>query len=216
MPEDVASKVNQFFNAYRLKRYDKGQILILNGDRSGHIFYLVSGTVKVYDVTPNGDEIILNIFKPPAFFPVSQALNKAPSQFIYEAATAIEFRQAPATAVLELLMANNDITLDLLARVYKGTDGLMGRMAALMSGTAKSRLMLELLIEARRFGKSLKDGAVLLELNEKDLGERTGLSRETVSREFKKLKAEGLVEVRPKQIQIKDLAELRRNQSLEI
>jgi CRP-like cAMP-binding protein len=88
---------------------------------------------------------------------------------------------------------NPDVMYDLLARLYRGMDGLFGRIVHLMSGTAKSRLVYELIIECRRFGVTQADGSLLLTANEQDLAARSGLSRETVSREMGKLKHEGLV-----------------------
>lgn len=212
---NVPSKLDNFFSKYRLRKYEKGQILILNGDETDYIYHLVSGKVKVYDVTYRGEEMILNIFKPPAFFPMSLAVNKVANPYIYEAETDIEVHQVPANDALEFLKANPDVVLDLLARVYRGVDGLLGRIAALMSGTARSRLIYELVLEAKRFGKTLANGSCRLNINEKDIGSRAGLSRETVSREIRKLKDEKAVSISPRGIVIQnvDSLELKLNQN---
>jgi CRP-like cAMP-binding protein len=208
MDEIITNKIEDFFSTFRLRKYEKGQILILNGDETIYIYHLVSGKVKEYDVTYRGDEIILNIFKPPAFFPMSLALNKVPNPYIYEAETDIEVHQVPAGDAIQFLKDNPDVVLDLLSRVYRGVDGMLGRMAALMSGSAKSRLMYELILEARRFSKKQNNGSYILDVNERDIGARAGLSRETVSREMRKLKNDGLVSVSPPHIIINNLDEL--------
>lgn len=206
MSQDITDKIEVFFSKYRLRKYSKGQILILNGDVTDYVYNLVDGRVKQYDVTYRGDEIILNTFKPPAFFPMSIAVNKADNPYIYEAETDIDVRQAPADEVIEFLKANPDVLFDLLSRVYRGVDGLIGRMAHLMASSAKGRLMYELLIECRRFGKNQPDGSCVLKVNEKELGSRAGLSRETVSREMSKLIRDKLVRAKPGQITIKNLS----------
>ena len=43
------------------KRIDKGQTLLLEGDQSGYIYLIISGTVKVYKRSVVGKEQILNI-----------------------------------------------------------------------------------------------------------------------------------------------------------
>lgn len=204
MKPEIAKQVNTFFSKYRLRKYSAGQVLILDGDTTNYVFYLVKGKVKEYDVTYRGDEVILHVFKPPAFFPVSQAIDKSVNNFIYEAETDIEIRQAPDKDVLEFLHNNPDVMFDLLARLYKGVDSILGKMVQLMSGTAKSRLIYELLEEARRFGITQDDGSILLKINEKELGARAGLSRETVSRELHKISKEYLT-ISNKGIHIKDL-----------
>ena len=54
---DVADKVQKHFSQYRFRKYPKGQILIHSGDEPEHIYYLVSGKVRQYDVSYRGDEI---------------------------------------------------------------------------------------------------------------------------------------------------------------
>ncbi len=216
MQKEVSDKVEEFFSKYRLRKYAKGQVLILNGDEAEYVYHLETGSVKQYDVTYRGDEIILNIFKPPAFFPMSLVINKMTSPYIYETDSEVELRQAPAGDVVAFLHANPDVVYNLLSRVYRGTDGLLGRMTYLMASSAKSRLIYELIIEARRFGKPEEDGSCMLSVSEKDLGARAGLSRETVSREIAKLKSGNLVKLQGKNIQITDMPALEKKLGQEV
>lgn len=205
MSKDISDKIEAFFNNYRPRKYAKGQILILNGDDTTYVYHLIDGRVKQYDVTYRGDEIILNVFKPPAFFPMSLAINKVPNPYIYEAETDIEIRQAPAGEVVTFLKENPDVLFDLLSRVYKGVDGLLGRMTHLMASSAKGRLMYELLIACRRFGTE-NDGSCSMTINEKELAARAGLSRETVSREMNKLIKDKLATLQAGTVTIPDLS----------
>lgn len=205
MNQDIAQKVDDFFTQYRLRCYSKGQVLVLNGDRAPYVYHIITGKVKEYDVTYRGDEIILNVFKSPAFFPMSLAINKSVSSHIYEAETDIEVRQAPADEVVVFLRSNPDVMFDLLSRLYRGVDGLLGRMAHLMSRSARSRLLYELLVECRRFGKEGINDEYLLTIKGGDLAARAGLSRETVSREMQKLIADGLVTITSAGVTIKSL-----------
>lgn len=216
MIDDVATKIDDFFARYPVRTYSKGQILVMAGDKVGYVYNLVEGKVKQYDVTYRGDEVILNIFKPPAFFPMSLAINKAENPYIYEADTALKLRQAPADEAVAFIKDNPDVMFDLLSRVYRGADGLLGRMTHLMGSSAKSRLIYELLLEGRRFGKLGKDGSCTIDISEKDLGARAGLSRETVSRELHKLKAEKLVTLGPKHIGITSLPKLEKKLGQEV
>ncbi len=208
MTSEVEAKIQNFFETYSVRKYTKGQILLLPDDELTHVHYLVKGTVKMYDVSYRGEEIILSLFKTPAFFPMSLAINGGDNTYIYEAETDIMLRQAPTQEVVTFLKANPDVLYDLLSRVYRGVDGLLGRIGQLMTGTAKSRLIYELLLESRRFGTVQKDGSCLLPLHEKDLGARAGLSRETVSREISKLKNADLLSTTAKGVVLKDIKKL--------
>src|SRR5690606_37810445 len=119
---------------------------------------------------------------PGAFFPMSLALNNTANAYFYEAASPITLQRAPAKKVVALLEQQPALTLDLLKRVYRGTDGLLARTVHLMSGDAHARLLFELTNAGLRFGTKTNDGAIHIPLTETDIAKRAGLSRETVSR----------------------------------
>lgn len=206
MDKVLESKLTSFFQNYSLKKYKKGQSVIWAGEEPPGIIFLESGNVGQFDISEHGQKIMLNIFKPSAFFPMSWAINKNENLYFFEALTDVRCRIAPASEVVKMLHNNNDITVDLLSRVYRGTDGLLQRIAELMVGTARSRLILELLISANRFGKIDDNGSVRINIKTTELAQRTGLARETISRELKKLEQEKIITHIKSQVTIKDLA----------
>ncbi len=209
MATEIEQKIADHFSKYPKRSYPKGQILVFADEDPEHIFYIIKGKVRQYDVSYRGDEVIVNIFMPPAFFPMSWAINKTKNKYFFKTEADTELHIVPPEDALEFVKSNPDVLLDLLSRLYRGVDGLMGRMVHLMSGTANSRLIYELIIESRRLKKA--DGAqdsYTLSTNEGGFAARSGLSRETISREMHKLKTEGLVKVTPRGIVVKDLTKL--------
>lgn len=208
MPPEIAAKVAAFFANYPERKYARKHVLIQAGEDPGGVYYLTKGTVRQYDITTKGEEVVVNVFKPQAFFPISHTLNNMPNDYFYEASEDVNVQFAPADAVLIFLQVNPDVMLDLLRRVYSGVDGLLHRQAQLMNGTAMSRLSFELVVACRRFGRLLDDGSYLIDIKESDFATRTGLTRETVSRCLRKLKANGCLEVVRGGVIVRDLARL--------
>ena len=204
MAPEVERKIEAFFADYRLTSFDKGYVLIHAGDEPAGIFHLVTGQVRQYDISDQGDKAVVNIFRPPAFFPMSWAVNKTPNQYFFETATAVKLKIASPEDTVRFLKKNPDVTFDLLRRVYLGTDVLLRRLAHLMGGSARTRILYELLLEGRQFGKIQPDGEYIIPMKVNELAVRTGLSRETVSREIAKIKKLG-VEVKPGSIKVKNL-----------
>lgn len=216
MDAQVSTKIDQFFGKYPKRSYPKGQILVFADESPEHIYHLITGKVRKYDVSYRGDEVIVNVFKPPAFFPMSWAINHTKNKYFYKTEEQSELHVVPADDTLEFLKANPDVMLDLLSRLYSGMDGLLGRVVHLMSGSARSRLLYELIIECRRFGKKQEDGSYFLSTSESDIAARSGLSRETVGREIHKLKEKNLIGIERSGIIVKDLAEVQRLHGSEI
>lgn len=203
----VAQKIEDFFANYPLRHYRKGQILVHAEDNPESVFHLIEGRVKQYDISYRGDEIVLNTFKPPAFFPMSYAINGTPNRYFYEAESDVELRLAPIEAAVTFVKSNPDVLYDLLGRVYRGADGLIGRLAHVMAGSARSRVIYELMIECRRFG-TVRGHGIAIALTEADIGAHAGLARETVSREIRKLKDEKIISVVKNEIWINNVEQL--------
>jgi len=216
MATTVAQKVDDHFSKYPRRTYAKGQILVFADESPERIFYIIKGRVRMYDVSYRGDEVVVNVFKPPAFFPMSWAINRAPNKYFYKTEIETEVHIIPVDDALNFIKDNPDVMLDLLSRLYSGMDGLLGRVVHLMSGSARSRLLYELIIECRRFGNKQKSGSYTLAASEIDLAGRSGLSRETVNREMRKAKDEGLVGIGTDGITINDLKALEQKLGMEI
>jgi CRP-like cAMP-binding protein len=215
MDAAVQDKVDEFFSQYQPRTYRAGQILIHAHDNPTHVFHLLEGRVKQYDISYRGDEVVLNSFKPPAFFPMSYAMNRTPNVYFFEAETEVKLHLAPVDEVVGFIKANPDVLYNLLCRVYRGADGLLGRLAHVMASSARSRILYELLIQGRRFGVQREDG-VAVPVNEADIGARAGLARETVSREMHKLKREGIIGLSRQEVIIKDMDILAKSISYEL
>jgi CRP-like cAMP-binding protein len=197
MDKEVKKTIQDFYETFPLKRLERGEVLIRPDETLKNIFYLVEGTVTQYDISAAGNEVVVNVFKPGAFFPMSMAINKTPNYYFFEASSPATVHVAPARKAVAFIKDNPDVMFDLLSRVYKGSDGLLRRMAHLMGGNARTRLIFEILNAAYRFGERDAEGNMLVPLTENDLAKRSGLSRETISRTMHKLKNDGIVKVQP-------------------
>ena len=205
MKDPVLKKVDEFFSHYPLKKFEENQIIIHGGDNPNYAFYLVSGNVRQYDISNNGTEVVVNVFKESSFFPLSWIINKTANLYFFDSLGPVEARLAPVEEVLEFIKANGDVSFNLVSRLLSGSSGIQRRMAHLMTSTGYIRVLFELTIECRRFGVKQKDGSLILSMSENELAKRSGLSRETVSHELNKLKKIGLIEIGRKDILIKDL-----------
>lgn len=204
----TTEKIRRHFSKYPKRSYPKNQIVIFGGENPENVYYITRGKVRQYDISYRGEEVVVNIFKTTAFFPMSCAINQTGNQYFYKTETDTTLHVIPAEAALQFIKDNPDVMLDLLRRLCRGMDGVLARMVHLMSGTARSRLAYELVIECRRFSGAQRKNDYLLEVSESDLAARSGLSRETVSREMKQLKAAKLVTISKQGIRINDVSAL--------
>jgi len=208
MDADILLTIEEFFSQYPKRTYPKNQIIIFGGESPEKVFYLSSGKVIQYDISYRGDDVVINIYKAPAFFPMAWAMNGVRNRYFFKTQEESVVRLASPEDVVTFLKLNPEVVFDLLSQVYMGVEGLLTRVVYLMAGSARSRLMYELLIECKRFGKKISDNSYKLHVHESDLAAYSGLARETVSREVKRLRERGVIEFSRGYIVIKDLSQL--------
>ena len=201
----MKTKVDTFFQQYSLQTYKKGQVLLLSNETPTHVFYIVEGRVKQYEITYKGNEIIVNIYKPGAYFIMLTALTGLPNLYYFSAETDLKLRCAPIKDVEDFVEQNPDVMKDLLTRVYVVLENLFRRMTHLMSGSARGRVIYEILLDIKGTGEGKEPKK--LSITEAELASRAGLSRETVSREVSHLKRKGLLSSHSR-IAVTDLSQL--------
>ena len=210
MSDEVLQKISDQFSTFPKRSYPKGQILVFADENPEHIFYITKGRVRKYGISYRGDEVIVNLFKPPAFFPMSWVLNRTPNKYFYKTEVDTELHVVPVEVAAKFIEENPDVALDLLRRVYSGIEGILGRIVHLMSSSARNRLIYEIVIECERFGEQQKDGSYEIFLSEQDLASRAGLTRETVSREMRRIKTDFHIAIGSGKLTVRNVDELKR------
>lgn len=209
MDEAIKQKLDNFFRGHKKQNFHPKEILIRADEQPQGVFYLAEGMVKMYAISSQGEELVINIFRPLSFFPMDWVLNNSLTHYYYEAVSPVTVWKAPKEKFIKLLKSEPEILFDLVKRIYLGLEGYFSRMEFLMSGNARSRLIAEILIYARRFGKKEGSGVSIdVKLTEKDLASQSGMTRETVSREIGKLKDKGIVSYQKNTLVIKNLYKL--------
>jgi len=206
---EIIKKLNSLFSQYPSCNYKKGSILIQAGKKPAGIFYIQKGIIRQYWISEKGSEITLNMYKPHAFFPMSWAVASVTNLHFYEALTDVTAKHAPKEKVLAFLKKEPDIVFDLLKRIYIGMEGLWMHIESITSGNSYIKFIASIVILAKRFGKQNGKGLIIdLKMNEQDIANYAGMSRETASRELRILKKENLVEYEKGMITVPNLQKL--------
>ncbi len=216
MTSSPLHELDIFFSKFKPLHYKKGEVIFRAGDQPQGIFYLKSGYARVYSFSRSGEELTLIIFRPGDIFPVSWAINSAPSGYFVEAMTPAELWRVSREEFLEYVRNKPDILFELTRRMLERFLGLMRRMEYLVFGNANNKVASILLICAERFGRREgKKVIVEVPLRHSDIASLVGLTRETASIEMKKLENGGLVGYRGRLVTVLNIKGLRRQSMLD-
>jgi CRP/FNR family transcriptional regulator, anaerobic regulatory protein len=187
-------KIADFFSRYKSVSFKKGEIIIRPGDEIREIFYLKSGSVKMSVFSEEGREVILHIFKPPAFFPMMISLNSSENSYSFETVDDVEVLVAPASDVVTFVKKEPEVLFDLASRFSSALIGLSRRIEEMTTLDAYARVVSLFIYLAEKFGEQKEEGVhISLMLNHQDIASWIGVQRETASRQIERLQQKGLL-----------------------
>lgn len=198
------NKLDLFFTEYPIRHYKRGQILIHGGDQPKNIYLICSGKVRQYTITDTGDEIVLGLYRSNTVFPLVSAVTDVDNEYFYESSEDITMRMAPLQAFKKFLDQNADVVFGLLKNSEELRATTLKRMSYIMGGNAYARLLYEIIVECQQVSKKQLN-FYRLKVHEYELANQVGVSRETASRELKKLKRLGFISVSRKFITVKNM-----------
>lgn len=187
------------------RSYAAGNLLFLAGAPARQFFHIVSGGVRVYKTDEQGRELEVARFSAGDFLGEAVAFAGGSYPFTAEAVKetlALSFDAAGVLRTVETHPEAARFFIDLMARKCLL---LSGRLESLGLRTVRQRLARYLSANCA----GTQPCVVNLKLKKGELARLLGTAGETLSRTFKQLQTDGLIEVRGASIEIKDRGRLK-------
>jgi CRP-like cAMP-binding protein len=202
MSEETAAQV---LSQARLRSFDRGATIFLQGERASAIYIVISGWVKLYRIAPNGTEAVVGVFTKGRSIGEAVAFRHDVYPVAAEAVTDCEVIRIEADSVLRLLQDNPGVAVSILAATFAHLHGLVEQIEQLKAQTGAQRVA-EFLLEL----SDCSEGActVTLPYDKVLIAGRLGMKPESLSRAFAKLRSFG-VSVHQNHAQIADVSRLR-------
>ncbi|MEP5009325.1 Crp/Fnr family transcriptional regulator, partial [Roseobacter sp.] len=171
------------------RHYDRGETLFLQDEEATAIHIVLDGWVKLYRVTPNGNEAVVSVFKRGESFGEAVALRNLPYPVSAGAATGCEVMHIPTSALVDLIRHDSEVGLTILSSTFSHLQGLVAQLEQLKAQTGAQRVAEFLLgLCDRETGPC----AVKMPYDKVLIAGRLGMKPESLSRSFARLKAAGV------------------------
>ncbi len=189
------------------KAYPKNSTIIAAGDPTDAMYIVVSGRLKVVMSDKEGQEVILAILNQGEFFGEMGLIAQAPRSATVTTIEPCELLTITRADFTKCLQGNFDLTMNVIRGLVKRlreADKKIGSLALMDVYGRVARLLLEMAetIDGQK--------VVTKKLTKRDIAKMIGASREMVSRVMKELQASGRIEVRAREILLRDSLALTR------
>ena len=191
------------------RSFAKGETLFAEGDTANGFYLLVSGSMKLCKVSPDGKEKVLHFVHPGETF--AEAAFFGDGRYPAEA-RALEKGEAPffpREAFMGLLERNPRFSLNLIVSLSLLLRRFARQIEELSFAEVPARLATYLIELAERKSTTFQGKTYLdLDMKKGELASRLGTVSETLSRTFRKLKEEGIIDVEGSRVLIHSMARL--------
>ncbi|MHB8253427.1 MAG: Crp/Fnr family transcriptional regulator [Acidiferrobacter sp.] len=189
----------------RVRQVKSHETLFAEGDKAEAFYFVVSGSVRLYRLSPKGDEKVIEILMPGQTF--GEAVVFLGGHYPVYAAALSDTRlvEIPTHDFVRALKANGAMALRMLASISIRLHQLINDVQALTLETAGQRVAGYLLAQCPRDAQSA-DVHMLVHKNV--IASRLGVKAETFSRVLATLRDLGLISVAGNDIHVADRSAL--------
>jgi CRP/FNR family transcriptional regulator len=194
----------------RRQFFQKGQVLFSQGDRAEVFYLVISGRIKIYRLSLNGQEYVMRIVGPGETMAEAAVFSEKTYPASAEALEEAQVFCVPKFDFIELIRESPQLALNMMTGMSLLLRNLAQQVDDLSLKEISARLARFLISEAEKTGKVPADGInIPLNLKKNILASRLGTIGETLSRTLNKLKQKAVVEINKDAIKILSIHKLK-------
>jgi CRP-like cAMP-binding protein len=187
----------------RTRSYKKKDTLYYERDFPNAVFFLTKGRVKTYKINDDAKEFITSLLKVGDFFgylPIMEGRAYDECAVCLEDSDVIKISKQD---FLKLIEKNRDVSSKFIKMISNDLIENEKKLLSLAYDSVRKRAANALLELKQRYGEN--DANYKLDMLRSDLGDLVGTASESIIRTLTDFKEEGLIEIKGKEILIKDI-----------
>jgi CRP/FNR family transcriptional regulator len=191
------------------RAFKKGETLFSEGEEATGFYLLLTGSIKLCRMSADGREKVLHFVKPRETFAEAAFFGDGKYPAEARAIESGEVLYLPRQGFMELMSSNSNFALNLVISLSLMLRQFARQIEELSFADVTSRLASFLVRRAAESSTSF-GGITYIDLGIKkgELASRLGTASETISRTFKKLKDEGIIEVQGNRVVVHQMDKL--------
>lgn len=183
-------EINPLLDQAVEKKFEDKEILFSEGDERNYLYVLRKGTILISKLSEDGEESLINILTSGDIFPHTGFFDVRPYPGTATAKKQAEVLMIPIIAFERFVESRPQLAFRIIKVMSKRIYSLQQKLNEMLSLNVEERLLSTL----RQINNLSKADSV--HLTHQELGNVVGASRETVTRQLKKLELKGKVKLK--------------------
>ncbi|MGE5139371.1 MAG: Crp/Fnr family transcriptional regulator [Rudaea sp.] len=191
----TAGEMEEVLNAARTRAVKRSEYYFHQGDPATSLYVMLSGKARISQITPNGDQVLLDYVAPGALFGGVAFLGQADYPVSVQAVEDCRAAVWDGETMARLMEHYPRIAFQAMQHMSNRIQELQDRLRELSTERVERRIANTLLRLARQTGQKTPDGIRIdLALSRQDIAEMSGTTLYTVSRTLSRWEEIGIVE----------------------
>ncbi|MDQ0352121.1 CRP/FNR family transcriptional regulator [Alkalibacillus filiformis] len=197
------------------RKFKKGDIIFREGARRESVYFVIHGLIKVYKVSVDGKEQVINLIHSDEMFPHVGFFDQTPYPATAITLTDVNVIAVPIEAFENLLLQKPQISIKVMRVMGKKILELQDRIQQMSTQTVFERTVTTLIRITEEMGKHRQDDSIYVHIpiTNSDLANMIGVTRESVNRTFNKLRKEELISYNRNEIIVYNMDDLKSYQT---
>jgi CRP-like cAMP-binding protein len=190
----AAEQLDELLREAQSVRYPKGTNVFQQDEAAGSFFVLLHGHLRVYKLTPDGQQVVVRFVSPGEVFGVAMAIGR--TTYPATAAAVVDSIALvwPSTAWPRLIAKHPALAVNTLQTVGSRLQDAHTRVVEMSTEQVERRIAHTLLRLAKQSGRKVEAGVQIdFPISRQDVAEMTGATLHTVSRVLSAWEDQGLV-----------------------
>ncbi len=194
--KNIPQAISEVLAKGTVRRVPSDSVIFYQGEVPQAAALIKRGVIKVYNLSPDGEEQLASFHVAGEFFPSTWLFGQTSSTiYFYETFTDCEICYIPRSD-LTTIINKNAVNVRYFMDVYvQNYNGMLLRVTALQQAKASSKISYTLFYLLQRYGKALSQHVykINIQLTHQQFASLVGLTRETTATEMKKFQKQGIV-----------------------
>lgn len=204
------SEAERFARDLVVRQFAAREFIAVEGEPCRGFFVLLTGRARIFRSGADGREQILRLLGPGDTFGEVPVFDGGPNPATVEALDTCDVVLVPSAAFRLAVARHPEVAAALLEHFARRLRSFTELVEQISLQTVQQRIARYLYMTAREEGVATGDGIVVpRSITQQDLAALVGSVREVVSRTMRVMEEDGIVEIRRKEILVRDIAALR-------
>ncbi|MCB2015981.1 MAG: Crp/Fnr family transcriptional regulator [Hydrogenophaga sp.] len=201
--EMTSAELDRLAQGSQLREFARGALVFRIGDPCNEFHVTVSGQIKLFAISPAGQEKIIELVGPGASFAEALMFMERPYIINAQALTDTLMLSVSREAVLQEIRGDAQFCMRMLAGLSRRLHGLVNDVQAYSLHSGVERVIGYLMRDLPEDGGP-EAASVLLPVSKASIASRLSMTPEYFSKVLRELEDKGLIEVDKREIRIPD------------